>query len=128
MIKQKIAESGIEISRICNFFKCTEDVLEEIYQSGSINTELLLRVCKLTGYDFFRIYSHHLILYSPPSPSHPIIVKTALPTFRKNIYTQEIIDFILEMIFSEKKTVNQVRKEYKIPKTTLYKWIKKYQK
>ncbi|WP_426482213.1 transposase [Chryseobacterium sp. R2ACT005] len=130
MIEQKIVESGIEISRVCSFLKCTENVLEEIYQSDSINTELLLKLCKLTSYDFFRIYSHHLILYSPPSRPSPIIIKkaTTLPTFKKNIYTMEIIDFMLDMIYSEKKTKKQIIEEYKIPKTTLYKWIKKYQK
>ena len=41
-------------------------------------------------------------------------------------YTKEIIDFVLEMLKSEQKTKEQIIKEYGIPKTTLYKWISKY--
>ncbi|MDR6514502.1 hypothetical protein J2780_001070 [Chryseobacterium camelliae] len=36
-----------------------------------------------------------------------------------------MISFILEQIQTGKKTPNQVIQEYKIPKTTLYKWISK---
>ena len=52
--------------------------------------------------------------------------KITFPQFRKNIYTKEIIDFILEQIETKQKTIKQVIEEYKIPKTTLYKWISKY--
>ena len=52
--------------------------------------------------------------------------KSALPQFRKNIYTKEIIDFILERIENGEMTKNQVIEQYGIPKTTLYKWIDKY--
>jgi len=52
--------------------------------------------------------------------------QSVLPTFRKNIYTREIIDFILEEIHSGELSVNDVTERYNIPKTTLYKWIKKY--
>lgn len=52
--------------------------------------------------------------------------KSSLPQFRKNIYTKEIIDFILEQIMSEKMTKVEVIAKYRIPKTTLYKWISKY--
>ena len=46
--------------------------------------------------------------------------------FRKNIYTREIIDFILEQINTNVKTPKQVVDDYNIPKTTLYKWMSKY--
>ena len=52
--------------------------------------------------------------------------KTSAPQFRKNIYTKEVIDFILEQISTEEMTKNQVIERYRIPKTTLYKWISKY--
>ena len=66
-INQRVTENGIEISRICNFLKCTEKEISKMYQSKSLDTELLLRWSKLLEYDFFRIYSQHLILYAPIS-------------------------------------------------------------
>lgn len=101
-----------------------------MYSSQSLDAEILLKWCKLLEYDFFRIYSQHLILYAPPAANEKIEQqkdkKTNLPQFRKNIYTKEVIDFILELIANGEKTKKQVIEEYRIPKTTLYKWISKY--
>jgi hypothetical protein len=51
--------------------------------------------------------------------------KNKLPQFRKNIYTRELIDFILEKMEKGEMTKAEIIR-YKIPKTTLYKWISKY--
>ena len=77
---------------------------------------------------FFRIYTQHLILYAPTSAKaeNTKKQKPVLPRFRKNIYTKEIIDFILEQINTKKMTKTEVMERYGIPKTTLYKWISKY--
>ncbi|MDR6404059.1 MULTISPECIES: hypothetical protein [Chryseobacterium] len=53
-------------------------------------------------YDFFRIYSQHLILFAPQANiaynrRSGIKKESELPGFRKNIYTIEIINFILEL-------------------------------
>ncbi|WPO89267.1 transposase [Chryseobacterium sp. HR92] len=128
MIEQKIAESEIEICRICSFLNVTEADLKLIYGSASIDSDLLLRISKLTDYDFFRIYSQHLILYSPPKGLQIQQDKTGLPVFKKGIYSREVIEFILELIITGRKTKSQIIKEYRIPKTTLYKWIIKFQK
>lgn len=128
MMKTRVAESGMEMSRICNFFNCSEIEIKEIYQQTSVDTEMLLRWSKLLNYDFFRVYTQHLILYAPQS-SQEKIVKTAqssLPQFKKNIYTREIINFILEQISTGAMTKKEVISKYRIPKTTLYKWISKY--
>jgi DNA-binding NtrC family response regulator len=128
MMEILVTESGIELSRICNFLKCTEEEISEIYQSKSLDTEVLLKWSKLLGYDFFRVYSQHLILYAPSSATEQKLenTKTKLPQFRKNIYTKEVIDFILEQISLGNMTKKQVIERYRIPKTTLYKWISKY--
>ena len=130
LINQAVTESGTEMSRICNFFNCTEDEVIEMYQQENLPTDILLKWSKLLEYDFFRIYSQHLILYAPPSAETKTVKKAnkkiTFPQFRKNIYTKEIIDFILEQIETKQKTIKQVIEEYKIPKTTLYKWISKY--
>ena len=63
-INQRVTENGIEISRICNFMKCTEKKTTEMYESKSLVTEKLIRCFKLLKYDFFRVYDHHLIIYA----------------------------------------------------------------
>lgn len=128
LIAKKAAESKIEILRICNFFKCSEEEIEKMYQSKSLGAEIILKWSKLLEYDFFRLYSQHLILYAPSCRENRTVEpeSTALPQFRKNIYTKEIIEFMLELIQNGEKTKHQVIEEYKIPKTTLYKWITKY--
>lgn len=130
LIRQRAQEYEIPMSRICNFFDASEDEILAMYKKDSLEAALLMKWCKVLEYDFFRIYSQHLILYSPPTKHGKAKEKPALslPTFRKNIYTKEIIDFILERISSGEKTRLQVIEEYKIPKTTLYKWISKYGK
>ncbi|OCA76842.1 transposase [Chryseobacterium contaminans] len=129
LIQTRVDEKEMEAVRLCSYFKCTEDELKKIYQSEDISAALLLKWSKLLEYDFFRLYSQHLIFYSPPAIKNfqkDSDQKTSLPQFRKNIYTSEMIGFILEMISSGTKTKKQVITEYRIPKTTLYKWIEKY--
>ncbi|RZJ43696.1 MAG: hypothetical protein EOO19_12710 [Chryseobacterium sp.] len=46
---------------------------------------------------------------------------------RKNIYTKEVIDYLLELITEKRKTIAEVIELYSIPKTTLYKWLRKRQ-
>lgn len=128
IINERVAESGIEISRICNFLKCDEKKIEEMYKAKSLDTEILLRWSKLLEYDFFRLYSQHLILYAPHNTKDDKIKaeKPSLPQFRKNIYTKQVIDFIIEQIESNKMTRDEVMTKYRIPKTTLYRWMRKY--
>lgn len=131
LLSKAVTESGIEISRICNFIKCSEEDINNMFQSASIDTETLLRWSKLLEYDFFRMYSQHLILYAPSSTAiykTKKEIKSALPIFRKNLYTKEVIAFILDQIETGNKTRLQVIEDYKIPRTTLHKWISKYKK
>lgn len=130
IINQAVIEREIEISRICNFMKSTEEDIKEMYKQEDLSCNLLLRWSKLLEYDFFRIYSQHLILYSPSATvkKEEKQKKTVLPQFRKNIYTKEVIDFILEQIESKELTINEVMKRYKIPSTTIYRWHHKYKK
>ncbi|MGG5210028.1 transposase [Chryseobacterium sp. MIQD13] len=126
LIYQKVEESQIGMPRICNFLKLPEDKISEMFQGESLDSDILLRWSKLLKYDFFRLYSQHLILYAPPGNVSPSNKEASnLPIFRKHIYTKEIIDFILELIDCKEKTKKQIIEEYKIPKTTLYKWIAK---
>jgi len=129
LIKQRITECEIDILRCCHFFSCSENEILQMYASPNLHTDLVLKWSKLLSYDFFRLYSQHLILYSPSHTKRITIEKkttSQLPKFRKSIYTMEIIEFVLELINSNQKTISEIIKEYNIPKTTLHKWIIKY--
>lgn len=131
LILQRVREKNMDPEKICSVMKCTEKQLSAMYESKSLDTDVILRFSKLLEYDFFRIYSQHLIIYSPRSAqsiSNPEPEKSGLPQFRKNIYTKEIISFILDSIAKGKITKNQVIEQYGIPKTTLYKWLKEKDK
>ena len=129
MLKTAVTESGIEISRICNFMKSDEEEINEMFLNENIQTDILLRWSKLLSYDFFRVYSQHLIFYAPPSKGDgsPEKANTQLPQFRKNIYTKEVIDFIIEQITTGEMSKKEIIEKYNIPKTTLYKWLSKNQ-
>lgn len=128
LIEIRWKELGIPIERTINFFKTTEEEIYHTFTQEYVSIEILLKWCKLLEYDFFRLFSQHLILYSPSSSGTNKKKKkeSALPIFRKNLYTQDMIDFLLELVNSKEKTITQIINEYKIPKTTFYKWIKKY--
>ncbi|AZA51229.1 transposase [Chryseobacterium carnipullorum] len=125
LIQQKVKEDQIEMLRICNFMKRSEEEILNMFTLENLSSEILLRWSKLLKYDLFRLYSQHLILYSPAANMPSKNEESHLPVFRKRIYAKEIIDFILELINTEEKTKQQVIEEYNIPKTTLYKWIAK---
>lgn len=126
LVKAKAEELRISPERIMNFLDCTEDEIEAMYQQEYMDTHSLLRWSKLLRYDFFRIYTGHLILYAPSGKADNMIkVGDSQLEFRKSIYTEEVKRFILDKIITKQMTVTEVITRYKIPKTTLYKWIKK---
>lgn len=126
LIEGIVKESQMDIKRICKFLDTDEDEVKNMYLRDSLETNILLKWSKLLSYDFFRFYSQHLILYSPQVKTREMKSGTKAHLFRKNIYTREIIDFILEQINTNVKTPKQVVDDYNIPKTTLYKWMSKY--
>lgn len=131
LIFQLVTEKGIDDDRIVKFLKVPKSKVSEMYQSKDLGTEMLLVWSKLLEYDFFRIYSQHLLLYAPPASLNykkKDSVTTSLPQFRKNVYTTEIINFIVELYQNKEMTQKEIMDKYNIPKTTLYKWIKKHNK
>ncbi|MET3038094.1 transposase [Chryseobacterium sp. NRRL B-14859] len=125
-IRERVNESEITMERICKFLGKDEEAVENMYNNKSIDADLLLRWSKLLEYDFFRLYSSHLILYAPPAAVNKNQQKSEkIPYFRKNIYTQEIKDFIMKRILSGEMTQSEVIKEYSIPKSTLHRWLQK---
>lgn len=121
-------EKNIDEKRIVKFLKKTPEEIKAMYESKSLDSNLLLLWSKILGYDLFRFYSQHLLLYSPTKLGKNKKSDNKISRFKKNIYTVEIIDFILELVQNGEKTVNEIVKEYNIPRTTLVRWIHKYQK
>lgn len=130
LILQLVTEKQIDDDRIVKFLKVPSSKIKEMYQSKDLGTEMLLLWSKLLEYDFFRIYSQHLLLYAPPASLNYKKKETVskLPQFRKNVYTTEIINFIVELYHNKEMTQKEIMDQYNIPKTTLYKWIKKHKK
>ncbi len=130
LIKTRVSELNIDIKRIIKFFKnkYTEEQILEQYEKPSIDSDDLLKWSKLLEYDFFRIYTQHIILFSPLNKeiNRNYEKDSKLPQFKKNIYTIEIIDFILELFTKENKSIQEISEEYNIPKNTIRNWTKKY--
>lgn len=126
LIQNKVEEYQIPLERISRFLEKTEHDIEKMYGEKSIDSEMLLRWCKLLKFDFFRFYSGHLILYAPQTKlDNTLKRKGDTMIFRKNVYTQEVKDFVLGRIEMGILTTSEAVLKYKIPKTTLYKWMKK---
>lgn len=130
LIEKRWSELQISKERTCNFFKCSEEDILKMFSSENLDTLILLKWSKILEYDFFRLYSNHLILYAPPASlflkSGAGTKETSLPRFRKNVYTKQIISHLLQLIKTNEKTIPEIIKEYNIPKTTIYRWQKKY--
>ncbi|NIF06154.1 helix-turn-helix domain-containing protein [Chryseobacterium sp. Tr-659] len=128
LINMQVESSGIEMVRICNFLKCEEQEVIKMYEQSDLSADLLLKWSKLLKYDFFRLYSQHLIFYSPQKniAENHIKENNILPSFRKSLYTSEMIKFIIELIQTEEKSIKEIIEEYNIPRTTLYRWLEKY--
>lgn len=132
LIKQRMSECDISAERAAKFLDVLESEIEKIYLEESIDSLQLLRWSKLLKYDFFRIYSQHLILYSPQitlrkeTTSKIDVNQPSLPEFRKNIYTQELILYIIGLVTDEKMSAIEIQSEYNIPVTTVIRWVDKY--
>lgn len=128
LLSSRMRECKIDEERILNILNIDSATLNSIFQANDINTVMLLKLSKILDYDFFRLYSQHLLLYA--SCSHNSFdkqnSKSSLPIFKKQLYTKEIIDFILKKYFSKEMNKSQIMKVYNIPKTTLHRWIIKY--
>lgn len=53
LLYKRVKEENIEINRICKFLKATEKEILEMYTAKTLDTDILLRWCKLLEYDFF---------------------------------------------------------------------------
>lgn len=125
LIESRVTESGIRTSRICNFFNLPLKDINEMYRQTTLDTDVLLKWSRLLEYDFFRLYSEQFFLNIGRKPKLYDDISTSLPIFKKRIYTESSVAYILNLIKEGEKTKEQVIKELDIPKATLYKWLRK---
>lgn len=130
-IRQRMLECGISVERAAKFLKVSEEEVENVQKKISLDSQLLLCWSKLLEYDFFRIYSQHLILYAPQDTNKALRDRkkakhTELPVFKKNIYTHEVIMYLIELVESGRKSTRDIQSKYNIPTTTILRWINKY--
>lgn len=130
---QKVAEvRNLSVSRACIFLKCSHQDILDMYTQKALESDLLLRWCKLLDYNFFMMYHTHLQLYAP-SASGTRFSKHIQPdqiegfVFRKNIYSPDIIDWILNKLKKGELSPKDVMEKYHIPRTTIYRWKKRIQ-
>jgi hypothetical protein len=126
IIQSKVKDQAVKTARLTKYFDCDEEEINKMYQAESIDTNLLLGWSKLLKTDFFRFYVGHLTMY------HAIKVNAGnkkierqVGEFRKNVYSKEIIDFILQQMKDKNLSISQVMTKYNIPKTTIHRWVRK---
>jgi hypothetical protein len=67
---------------------------------------------------------HHGISNTLSRKSDPLNIQGI--HIRKNVYTKDIINFLVHKVGSNEMTPMEVINQYAIPKTTFYKWLQKY--
>lgn len=128
---KKIAEiRNISIARMCLSFECSYNDIQKMYNQVTLDSGILLKWCKLLDYNFFMIYHSHLQLYAPKASVTKLNVKKRSKhnedyVFRKNLYSPEIIGWILDKLQKNELSISEVISTYNIPRTTIYRWKKK---
>ena len=133
-IKLRMTEIGMDQGTLAGKLRQSPEQLQGIFSSGDITCHQLLKISRILSYDFFRIYSMNIILYSPPNMGFAIKPEkgqrkgngTRMPNFIKNTYTPQVISYIVSLYRSGELSAAEMTQKYRIPKTTLYRWLKKY--
>ncbi|MCT4666294.1 MAG: transposase [Flavobacteriales bacterium] len=131
-IKKVTELQEFDLGRACELFKCDKITIYEMFESEALETDIVLKWCKLLEYNFFMLYHTHLQLYKPsastakmPKSKNGERDEESSYVFRKNLYSPEIIDWILHKWVSGELSPKEIMEKYKIPKTTLYRWKRK---
>lgn len=132
-IKSVAELKELSVARACKFLKCSAADIKDMYSKPSLDSQLLLMWCKLLDYNFFMFYHTHLQLYEPSASSAKFGSKPKLKnkeeaeeyTFRKNLYSPEIIEWLMNQFENNTLSAQDIIQKYKIPKTTFYRWRKK---
>lgn len=126
-----ITEKNLTLNEVRIKMGSSTRAINNMLNASAIDTIALLKWSKVLKYDFFRLYSSHLMLHH--GISNTISKKTDNVEIegihiRKNVYTKELIQFVVNKVRNKKMSTRQVINEYGIPKTTFYKWLQKFPK
>ena len=130
-IQHVVLKSGISLGKICQYMQSTPNEIEEMYAKSSIDSSVLLKWSKLLNYNFFMFYNTHLQLYKPKASTARLKEtkeSDSLYDFSRKYYSNEVKEFVLNKIKKEELTVADVISKYNIPRTTIYRWVKKGQR
>ena len=126
-----INEKKLTLNELRIKMVCSTRTINNMLNESSIDTQSLLKLSKVLKYDFFRLYSSHLMLHhgiSNTISKQVDNIEVEGIHIRKNVYTKELIEFIVNKVRSKEMSTRQVISQYGIPKTTLYKWLQKFPK
>jgi hypothetical protein len=131
LINYVLSEKKVSLNEIRSKMGFSTRIINQMLNSPSIDTLLLLKWSKVLRYDFFRLYSSHLMLHhgiSNTLSKKEDNLEIEGIQIRKNVYTKELIQFLVNKVRSNEMNTRQVINQYGIPKTTFYKWLQKYPK
>jgi len=127
-IKELVSLNNISDERIYKFFKKDFIDLDKLYSLESIDSNELLMWSKLLKYNLFYFYNSHLQIHAPDAARCTVKsvekVKSTY-SFSKNYYSNEVIQFIVDLHLKRNKPISLIINKYNIPKTTIHRWIKK---
>lgn len=129
IISQIIIEKKIDINELKARLGMSTRTFNKTLSSRSLDASVMLKWSKVLRYDFFRLYSSHLMLHH--GISNTLSKKTDDVNIqgihiRKNVYTKEMIQFLINKVRNQEMTAMEIISQYAIPKTTFYKWLQKY--
>ena len=59
LIREELKRQGRSVSWLARNLNCSRQNVYRIFEQQWIYTDVLLRICDLLGYDFFRVYSEY---------------------------------------------------------------------
>lgn len=131
IIKEVIQEKKVNIEELKLKIGYSTFAINNLFDSKSIDSMELLKWSKALRYDFFRLYSSHLMFHHgiSNSPSKKLdTIEIEGVQIQKNAYTKELVQFLVNKVRNYEMNSSQVINQYGIPKTTFYKWLQKYPK
>lgn len=129
IISKIIIEKKMKTADIKSKMRITTRTLNKMLSAKSMDASDMLKWSKVLRYDFFRLYSSHLMLHHGISntltrKTDPLNVQGI--HIRKNVYTKDLIQFLVNKVRNKEMTAMEIINQYAIPKTTFYKWLQKY--
>ena len=76
-VREVFIKSGLSVQQFADMIPCRVGNIYKIYEREEINTSLLIKICKILKYDFFKLYSQELQL--EPVDSMRITCNVTIP-------------------------------------------------